>query len=96
MPGIEDWLLKTEKNVPTKLQCYLFQWIYYISLFKLTQKATTFLFCRYQNSPKSPYCFKNISDADKAIEDHALATHASFSDYKPEWECNSKGKYAKR
>ena len=49
------------------------------------------MFCRYQNSPKSPNCFKNISDADKAIEDHALATHASFSVYKPERECNSKG-----
>ena len=43
-----------------------------------------------------PYCFKNTSDADKAIEDHALATHASFSVYKTEKGFNSKGKHAKR
>ena len=39
---------------------------------------------------------KNTSDDDKAIEDHALATHASFSVYKTEKGFNSKGKYAKR
>ena len=39
---------------------------------------------------------KNTSDADKAIEDHPLATHASFSVYKTEKGFNSKGKYAKR
>ena len=39
--------------------------------------ASTFLFCRYQNSYcLLPYCFKNASDADKAIEDHVHATQA--------------------
>ena len=43
-----------------------------------------------------PYCFKNASDADKAIEDNAHATHACISVYKKEKVFNSKGKYAKR
>ena len=58
--------------------------------------AKTFLFCRYQKSLWVTYCFKNNSDADEAAEDHALATHASFSVYKTEKGLISKGKYAKR
>ena len=58
--------------------------------------ATTFLFCRYQTLFELPYCFKNTSDADKAIEDHALATHVCISVYKTEKGFNSKGKYAER
>ena len=46
--------------------------------------AATFLFCRYQTLLELPYCFKNTSDADKAIEDHALATHVCISVYKTE------------
>ena len=38
-----------------------------------------------------PSCFKTLEDADKAIEDHSLATNASFSVYKTEKGFNLKG-----
>ena len=40
-----------------------------------------------------PCCFKNISDVEKAIEDHTLATNSSFSVYKTEHGFNAKGIY---
>ena len=46
--------------------------------------AATFLFCRYQTLLELPYCLVNTSDADKAIEDHALAAHVCISVYKTE------------
>ena len=58
--------------------------------------AATFLFCRYQTLLELPYCFKNTSDADKAIEDHTLATNVCIAVYKMEKGFNSKDKYAKR
>ena len=40
-----------------------------------------------------PCCFKNISDVEKAIEDHTLATNSSFSVCKTEHGFNAKGVY---
>ena len=38
-------------------------------------------------------CFKNISDVEKAIENHSLATNSSFLVYQTEHEFNAKGIY---
>ena len=37
-----------------------------------------------------PYCFKNINDVQKVIEDHKLAANSSFSVYKNEPGFNAK------
>ena len=38
-----------------------------------------------------PFSFKNIGDAQQAIQEHSVATNSSFSVYKTEKDFNLKG-----
>ena len=51
---------------------------------KLTYVSYNFSVLQVSNPLRVTLCFKNTSDADKAIEDHALATHVCISVYKTE------------
>ena len=51
------------------------------------------MFLRVDSLFALPCYFKNISDVEKSIEDHMLATNSSFSVYKMEHGFDAKGIY---